>query len=364
MNRTVFGIIGGGWRAEFYMRIARALPGHFAVGAALLREPAKARAFTERWGVPAVSELSAYLERAGAAGCAFSVVCVSRDASGGLLAALAEAGHPALAETPPAPDLAGLLELWSRTGPAARIQVAEQYAYQPMHAARLALAGSGRLGAVTQAQISAAHDYHGVSLIRRLLGIGFEDAEIRAREFAFPLIQGPDRSGPPRSETQVLSKQLLATLDFGDRLGVYDFAKDQYFSWVRGNRMLIRGDRGEITDERAVWLEAFDAPAYAELRRIDAGHGGNLEGFFLQGIVGGSEWLYRNPFGPARLSDDELAVAESLRRMASYTAGGPPFYSLAEGCQDQYLALAMRRAAAEDRAVITARQPWAEPPSR
>ena len=41
MNKTIeFGIIGGGWRSEFYLRIARALPERFHVDGMLVRDPA------------------------------------------------------------------------------------------------------------------------------------------------------------------------------------------------------------------------------------------------------------------------------------------------------------------------------------
>ena len=39
------------------------------------------------------------------------------------------------------------------------------------HQAQFAVAQSGRLGLITQAQVSAAHGYHGISVIRRFLGV-------------------------------------------------------------------------------------------------------------------------------------------------------------------------------------------------
>jgi hypothetical protein len=124
--------------------------------------------------------------------------------------------------------------------------------------------------------------------------------------------------------------------------------------------MLIRGDRGEIVNEEAAWLQSYDTPLYSKLRRIDAGHGGSLEGLYLKGIMADGEWLYRNPFVPARLTDEELAIAESLERMQRHVEGGPSFYSLAEGSQDQYLALLLEQSAATGETVISATQPWAE----
>lgn len=355
MEKIVFGLLGGGWRAEFYLRIARELPEQFAVGAMFVRNKEKAEAISRTWGVKVFTTLEEFLaERT----YSFAVICLKRDAVKEYIYRLAEAGVPILAETPPAPDLEQLRELWDRVGRTSIIQIAEQYLYQPMHAARISLARSGRLGRISQAQVSAAHGYHGISLIRQLLGIGFENVTIRAQRFQSSIIQGPQRSGPPAAEEEIQTDQLLATLDFGDKLGVFDFTRDQYFSWIRGSRILVRGERGELLNDQASWLQSYDTPIYSKLRRVDAGHGGNLEGLYLKGIMADGEWLYRNPFTPARLTEDEIAIAESLVRMHRHVQGGPSFYSLAEGSQDQYLALLLDQAAATGEPVTSESQSW------
>jgi hypothetical protein len=85
---------------------------------------------------------------------------------------------------------------------------------------------------------------------------------------------------------------------------------------------------------------------------------GNLEGYYHKGIVAGGEWVYRNPFAPGRLTDDEIAVATCLDKMAAYAAGGPSFYGLPEASQDHYLGLLIDRAVQSGEAVTTERQPW------
>jgi len=355
MSKIVFGLLGGGWRAEFYLRIAREMPEHFQVGAVFVRNPEKAEYIRRKWDVQVYTSVEAFLS---SSGCSFVVLCVNRAASTEYLVKLTAAGIPVLAETPPAPSLDALTELWKKTGSSARIQIAEQYMFQPMHAARICLARSGRLGDINQAQVSAAHGYHGVSLIRQLLGIGFENAVIRGQTFRSSIIKGPSRSGPPLSEDTAESVQTIATLDFGRKLGLFDFTGDQYFSWIRQNRILVRGERGEIVNDEVACLETFNTPLYSKLNRVDAGHGGNLEGLYLKGIVDGREWLYRNPFVPARLTEDEIAIAESLVRMGLYVQGGPSFYSLAEGSQDQYLALLIEQAAASGGTVTSETQIW------
>ncbi|MFC3748850.1 Gfo/Idh/MocA family protein [Paenibacillus sp. GCM10012306] len=357
MDKVVFGLVGGGWRAEFFLRIAKALPEHFSVGAMYVRNQDKAEALSKDWGVTVYTDLEQFIA---AGGYSFAVVSLSREVAPSFIGRLAAAQIPVLTETPPATDLEGLIELWEMVGgAAAKIQVAEQYLFQPMHAARIALARSGRLGEISQAQVSAAHGYHGISLMRQLLGIDFQNVTISGREFRSPIINGPQRSGPPAAEETVEADQKIAFFDFGNKLGVFDFTGEQYFSWIRSNRMLVRGDRGEIVNHEVAWLESFDNPLYTNLRRIDAGHNGNLEGFYLKGIAADGEWLYRNSFIPARLTDDEIAIAESLARMADYVRGGPSFYSLAEGSQDHYLSLLLDQAVATGTAVTSVTQPWA-----
>lgn len=353
---VTFGLIGAGWRTEFFLRVARALPDRFRVGGVVVRDAEKGHAVAAAWGVPTYRTPDDLLH---AASPAFMVLSVPRSVAPDLLAALVAREIPVLVETPPAADLDGLRAVWQLAGAGARVQVAEQYPFQPLHAARLALVRAGRLGIVSQAQVSAAHDYHGLGLLRGLLGVGFANATITARAFEAPIVDGPDRAGDPATERVVPSRQVVALLDWGDRWGVYDFAGAQYFSWIRSPRVLVRGERGEIHDERVAYLEDFRTPVTYDFVRQVAGEGGNLEGFHLKGILAGEKWVYRNPFVPARLSDDEIAVATCMEKMAVYAAGGASFYGLAEAAQDHYLGLMIAQAAHTGADVRTASQPWA-----
>ena len=125
----------------------------------------------------------------------FVVTSVSWAANPGVLKLLASLEVPALSETPPAASVEEMNELCLLVKGGAKIQVAEQYFLQPHHAARLAFARSGKIGRVTQAQVSIAHGYHGISLIRRFLGIGFDNAKITAAVFKSPIVKGPGSDG-------------------------------------------------------------------------------------------------------------------------------------------------------------------------
>ena len=360
MSIISFGIVGGGWRAEFYIRIAKALPERFHIHTMLVRDEEKGRAIEAKWGIRTVRNLQQFT--AEAANLSFAVVSVPRTAAPDVIRELTERRIPVLAETPPAADLAALTALCESLPKDAKVQVAEQYLYQPMHAARIQVARSGKLGEVNHVQVSAAHDYHGISLIRQLLGVGFEEAVISGEQFESSIMQGPSRQGDPLEERMVQSVQRIATLRFGDKLAVYDFTGDQYFSWIRRSRMLVRGTRGELMNSELNYLKDYATPVYTELRRVDTGHHGNLEGYYHRGVTADGEWLYRNPVAPARLSDDEIAIVACLLRMGEYAIGsGASFYSLAEAAQDHYLALMMGQAIASGQSIKTEKQIWMKP---
>lgn len=355
-GRVDFGIVGSGWRSEFFLRIARELPERFQVVGLVTRSEETGRKIESVWDVPTfrtVDQLVAHTTPK------FVVVSVPRQVAPETITRLAGHGIPVLTETPPGLDVAAILPLHQLVTDGAIIQVAEQYHLSPLLRAQLTIARSGKLGDISQVMVAQCHDYHGVSIIRRALGVGFSDARISAYTFSSPLMKGPDRTGDPEHETLITANQITARFEFGDQLGVYDFAAEQYFSWIRANRLLVRGDRGEINNLEVSYLQDFRTPMFQTIRRVDTGEGGNLEGRFVRGLIAGDEWVYTNQFMPARLNDDELAIAECMVRMSDHVDGGPEFYSLAEASQDHYLQLLMKQAIATGEAVTSVRQPWA-----
>ena len=165
--------------------------------------------------------------------------------------------------------------------------------------------------------------------------------------------------GNIQEEKRVDSEQVIAYMNFGNKLGIYDFTNEQYFSWIRSLRLHVRGDKGEITDERIKYLKDFKTPIELDLRRQTAGENENLEGYYLKGILAGDKWIYQNPVIPGRITDDEIAIATCLMKMDQYVKGGPEFYSLAEASQDHYLALMVDKAVKTGETIKTETQPWA-----
>jgi len=352
-----FAVVGAGWRTDFFLRVAAAIPQMHVCGV-VVRNAERADALTSKWDVPCFASIDELLRDTQPT---FVIASVSAGAMPEICLELAAYDVPVLAETPPAPDLDQLNSLYRQCSEAgARVQVAEQYWAQPLHAARQAIVDAGILGPVNQVHMSVCHGYHAMSLIRRLLGIDYELATVRGQRFKSRVIAGPDRCGPPKEETVVDMETDYALLDFGDRLGVFEFCLPQYRNWIRGQRVNVRGERGEIIDDRVTWLKDAVTPITAKLTRHEAGRNGNLEGLYLKGIQYLDDWVYVNTSSPARLTDEEIAVARCLQEMHRYAENGSEFYSLAEACQDQYLALACTRAIETGETIRTEQQPWAD----
>ncbi|GGE55506.1 hypothetical protein GCM10011391_38150 [Pullulanibacillus camelliae] len=352
-----FSILGGNsYRAQYYFRIAKALPQLFQVSGAVVRDEKQGRRIEREWQVATYRNLDTLLEKETPD---FVVISVRAGASMDYLLQLAEQGIAVLLETPPAADLEGLKALHERLSLRhARIQVAEQYHLHPIQQARLSIIQSGRLGEITETTVSISHFYHAVSLIRKMLGIHFEEVIIQGKSFQTTLVAGPNRAGYPTEERLVTVPRDLVWLDFGNKLGIYDFTQDQHRSWIRSNHLSVRGQRGELFDDRLTYLADYQTPIHMDLKRVNKGEKENQEGYFLYGIIAGEHWLYRNPFAPVRLYDDELAIAECLKRMFDYIQGGPSFYSLEEASQDHYLGLLMEKALKSGETIRSTQQPW------
>jgi predicted dehydrogenase len=345
---TTFALVGFGFRARAFWRVAAGLPDLTCLGA-VVRSP-------RELPVPRFGSIDDCRPD-------FLVTAVPRAANPAVLTAAVERGIPVLAETPPAPSVAELRRLWRTAGDSGLVQVAEQYLLMPAHAARAAAVRGGIIGTPTQVQVSSTHQYHAVSLIRGLLGVGYAPAIVRAGRTTAPLVDPLDRGGWTDDPAPKPATTTIATVDFGDgRSGVYDFTDNQSRNLLRFRRILVRGTHGELRDDEIVHLAGPRAITTTPLVRRQTGHDLDLEGFDTQTVTLGGDVLYRNPFPGQRWNDDEIATATLLAAMAAWVRGdGPPPYPLAEGAQDQLVALAIEEAADLDRPVTTTIEAWADP---
>jgi predicted dehydrogenase len=352
-----YGIVGTGWRAEFFRHAALRNPSRFTVSGAVTRSANRAGDIEREWGVPAFRSVADLVT---ARRPEFLVVSVPRTAAPSVIQDAVDAGVPVLVETPPAPDLAGLRALWAAVGRSGLVQVAEQYPLLPDHAARSAVVRSGAIGRVSSVHVCSTHLYHAVALMRGLLGVDCADATVTAQAFTAPLADPVSRAGWSGDSTPKPTRTTLATIDFGSATGIYEFTDNQWHNPLRSERIVIRGSLGEIVDDRVIRLGDQTTVLESRIVRRQTGVGLNLEGFDLDHITYDGAMAYRNPFPGSRSSDEEIAVAGILARMTDWCRGdAPPPYPLAAASQDHLIGLAIEESLATGAPVTTTAQPWA-----
>lgn len=357
MNRIRYALIGSGWRAEFYIRIAKAVPEKFELTGVLIRDPEKGAAFAEKHGVKVVNSLDALMEEQPE----FVVLAIKRGVVTDYLLTLFEKKIPVLVETPPGESEEALQQLWKAYENAApKIQVAEQYFLQPLYASWHKAIEEGLLGDVTNINISSLHGYHGISMIRWMLGVKGEKCRIHGKRYRFPVTETYGRDGMAFDGELFECPRDRVTLEFENgKIAFFDFSDPaQYHSFIRTRQLNIQGTRGEIDDLTIRYLTKENVPVTEDLRRIDLGVYGNQEWSHFA-VMLGERFLYRTSFVNARLNDDELAVGSLLLGMDEYLRTGKECYSLADALQDMYLCLKMEEAMAQNYAEVeTERQPW------
>lgn len=371
-----FAVVGTGWRTRFFLRLAAMAPDLLEPVAIVGRTPQRAREALEQARVAAAPFAAHLHDRLPAAGLDhalslrpdFVIAAVPWETSPEVIRDVVAAGVPVLAETPPAPDREGLRALWSDVGASGLVQVAEQYTRMPGHAARIEVVRRGVIGAPHQVQVSSTHLYHAVSLMRTMLGSGdtaaVTGARVTARQATAPMVDPltPDGwvgggAGVPAPEPRTTT---IATLDFGEgRLGLYDFVDNQWWNPYLHRRIVIRGSLGEIADDSVLRMTP-DGPVGSRLEHRRTGVDLNLEGNALWHTSFDGEVVYRNAWHDARMSEDDLAVAQLLADMGAWTRGeGPEPYPLAQGLWDHALSLAIVDSARTGEDVIVGAEPWA-----
>ncbi|MFT3985119.1 MAG: Gfo/Idh/MocA family oxidoreductase [Lachnospiraceae bacterium] len=359
MEKVCYGLIGSGWRAEFYIRIAKLVPERFTLTAVLIRDKEKGRKFADQFGVKVVNTLEELTKDR----IDFVVLAIKRGFVSDYLEALFKKQIPVLSETPPGESLEALIHLWNAFEKYnGRIQVAEQYAYQPLYAAYQNVISSGKIGEVENISISSLHGYHGVSMIRKYLGTGFQNCTLRGKRYWFDVTETYGREGMVFDGEIVSCSRDRLTMEFENgKVAFFDFSDPaQYHSFIRTRQINIQGVRGEIDDRTIRYLTKNHRPVTQELNRIDRGVYHNQE-WSHYGIMLGEELLYQTPFMNARLNDDEIAVATCLLRMYDYVKTDTDFYSLKDALQDMYLCLKMEEAYANPyQATVTETPCWAQ----
>lgn len=354
MNKLRYLVVGSGWRSLFYLRIARALPERFEVCAVLCRTWEKAEKISREYQAP----VSISIEECQAMKPDFVVVAVNKASIFSVTKFWAEAGFPVLCETPASLDLAELNELWRlQFEKGLKIQVAEQYFLYPTLASRLAVVKSGILGEPACMTLSLAHDYHGSSLIRKFLNVGFQPVQIWGKSYPVSVTETDSRWGPVIDGPVVEKYRDRLTFEFeGGKTAFYDFCPVQYHSFIRSRHLNVQGPSGELDDFTVRYLDQAFRPV-TQTMELQTGTQKDL----IESVWLGDQIVYENPFPGSGLAEDETAIAAVLDGMEAYIQTGTELYPLSEALQDAYLAILMKQALECPGTIITAYpQPWAD----
>lgn len=341
-----FALVGSGWRALYYVRIAKALPEAFELTCMVCRSPEKAERLSREYGI----RTTCSPEECAGTEPDFVVAAVSKGAIGDVSAQWMERGFPVLSETPAfrTPDQKKRLEdLVSRGG---KHTTAEQYRRYPTLSALIKALDSGIIGERDYCMVSFAHEYHGASLIRAFLDMDRTTPfQVLSRTFAFPTAETLSRYERFTDGRISLKKRTLAILSFENgRAALYDFDGEQYRSPIRTNMIRVQGPRGEFAGDTFRFLDENNRPVteslVTESRTVfrDTDNPNFRQVREITRISFGGETLYSPPFGLCGLTGDETAMALVLKETGLYARGlaGNP-YPLEEAAADVRMGFAI-----------------------
>ena len=345
-------VVGSGFRSLYFARIAARYPNLFHMPYLLCRTQEKADRIAGEHGIPTTVSLEACLQ----AKPDFVVIAVNRQSTYPVAREWLERGFPVMLETPAGASEEELCALWELSRYGARIQVAEQYHRYPVMAAGLRAIQQGKLDDPYAVYLSLAHDYHGASLIRRMLNIGLEPVRIRGDRCTTTVVRTDSRYGPitDGSTADQIRTRMEMEFQSGKRAS-YDFTDIQYRTFIRSRHVNVQGKTGEWNDcfLRYVTEEDWLPKQEMLLPYLDPRYQALATKEVIDSCTGWTPALVLPHV------QDEYAVATMLYDMKQYLEGGKEVYPLAEALEDAYIWLLFEEAAAHPGEEVRSRKmPW------
>ncbi len=337
-------IVGSGYRAEYYGRIASTYPELFRA-LFLCRSEEKAAQVYSHTGIRATTALEDCL----AFRPDFVVVAVDRGHIFEVTEEWVLRGFPVVAETPVADSEEKLKKIRDLAANGAKIVCCEQYHRYPILAAGLKALKEGRIGEPSSMYISLLHDYHAASLIWKAMGIRpGESWTISGTRQTNRVTETDSRYGAILDGRTKEAERDIVRISFeSGKEVIYDFCPVQYRSYIRSRHLTVRGDRGEWSDTVISFLDAknepqkiFLLPEIEEKYRV-------LDTQALRDKR--RNWLFE--LAPDTVQD-EFAVASILLDMGEYLAGGPSPYPIQQAMNDALFWLMLNRAVQDPEASI------------
>lgn len=318
-----FAIVGSGYRSLFYVRIAKALPDKFELIGMLCRTQEKADLMASKHDIITTCDINEIIDKKPD----FIVSAVNKAGMCDNCIKWLELGFPVISETPAALETDKLVELWELHKKGAKLQVAEQYFCYPDLQKLVDIINSGIIGETVSVNISAMHDYHAMSMIRAILGIGICNMKIIGKTFELPVTETKTRYETLTTGKVVLKPQTQLTMEFDNgKVAFYDFNSEEYRSPIRKPYILVRGTRGEI-------VFRYGSARIYYLDENNLGQEKNVE-FDQKDVITG-------------LGQDETAISKIMLGMKEYIDGGKAAYPVEYALEDAYVSLLMQRAGKE-----------------
>ncbi|MBQ9212265.1 MAG: Gfo/Idh/MocA family oxidoreductase [Clostridia bacterium] len=321
-------IVGSGYRAEYFGRIAHTYPDLFRA-LFLCRSEEKATLMRLHTGVEATISLADCL----AFQPDFVVIAIDRGHIAEESERWIERGYPVVTETPVGCTPEELRRLWQLSQQGAKIVCCEQYHRQPLLAAGLKAVREGKIGQPSSMYLSLVHDYHAASLI--WLGLGIEPGEpytLQGTAWQDKVVETDSRYGAIYTGQSAEITRTLAHISFqSGKEAVYDFSPIQYRTYLRSRHLTLRGTRGEWSDTFLSWLDERNEPQRLFLLPEIQEKYRALDTQALRDKR--RNWLFE--LAPDTVQD-EFAIASLLLDMKDYLAGGPSPYPLEHALEDAY----------------------------
>lgn len=359
--KVKFIIVGSGWRSLYYVRIAKAHPELFQLCAMLCRTEEKALKMTQENNIYATTSEEECVKMQPNV----VVVAVNKDSIADVSMHWMEKGFCVLSETPAAMKLENLNKLWEMHQKGHKIVVNEQYTHYPTYQVLLYIAELGILGSRDCLNVSLAHEYHGVSLTRALLGLKIDQQfTLTAKEYKFLTTETLTRYDHFTDGRTAPKKRTIATFEFENgKIALYDFDSEQYRSPIRKNTVKLQGVRGEIINWDVYYLDqnnnAVMSPITFTTRTIYTNS--TNPNLCQYEEVTSATFQGQNIYTPkiTGLAEDETAMAEMLLGTALYAKGlAEPPYPLEAALQDAYSMLLMQKAIATGTPQHSEKQVW------
>ena len=344
-------IVGSGYRAEYFGRIAKTYPDLFSA-LYLCRSEEKADLMKRHTGVDAVTNADVCL----AFRPDFVVIAVDRAHVADVSEEWIGRGFPVVTETPVGDRLDKLCRLWEAGQRGAKIVCCEQYHRQPLIAAGLEAVAQNMLGKPSSLYLSMVHDYHAASLIRKALQIPVGEAyTMRGMRLCNEAVETDSRYGAIADGRITLAQRDMIHLSFASgKEAIYDFCPIQYRSYIRSRHITVRGTKGEWSDAQLLYLDTENRP----IRRMLTPELPKKYACLDTQALRDRRRNWTAELAPDTVQD-EFAIASMLLDMKAYLVGGESPYPLADALEDAYFWLLVTQAVSHPwQEIKSEKMPW------